>query len=179
VPSVRFPGLVVFAFLPQWFAFYQSRWDIEIPDRAVQILLITSQLVLFFFIWVNRKQAGFLLLGVGLLLNFAVIVANGGWMPISPDTVRKIYPNVPETAWEVGERLGSGKDIVLDPAGTQLEFLADRFTPPTWIPYAFAYSFGDVVLALGAIGVLWSQGGPEQKQIVRTRTKEHQNEPGI
>lgn len=161
VPALRLPGLVLFAFLPQWIAFYQSRLGAAVPDAAASVILIVSQAVLLIFAWLNRKQAGFVLLGVGLFLNLLVIAANGGWMPISPEMVRTIYPNVPESLWAVGQRLGNGKDIVLTVPETRFAILSDRFTLPSWIPYAVAFSLGDVLLAAGAIWLLWAQGGSQ------------------
>jgi hypothetical protein len=159
VPSLRLPGLVLFAFVPQLFAFYLPRAGVRLPDEWAPVVLVGSQVVLLLFFWLNRKQPGFWLLGAGLLLNFLVIVSNGGLMPISPEMVRTIYPTVPESRWQVGRRLGNGKDIVLPDAETHLRYLSDRFTLPAWVNYSVAFSVGDVLIALGAFWLLWSLGG--------------------
>lgn len=161
IVSLRLPGLVLFAFLPQWLAFYQSRSEVRaLLDEWAPALLVGSQVVLFIFFWMNRKTAGFWLLGAGLALNLLVIATNGGLMPISPDTVRKVYPDVPDDLWQVGERLGNGKDIVLLPSMTRFWFLSDRFLLPDWINYRVAFSLGDVFVALGAFWLLWTLGAP-------------------
>ncbi|HEX9018704.1 MAG TPA: DUF5317 domain-containing protein [Anaerolineaceae bacterium] len=157
--DLRLPGLVLFAFVPQWLAFFQTRLGYRLPDDWAPYLLVSSQVVLLVFAWLNRKQPGFLLLGSGLILNFLVIITNGGLMPISPGTVRKIYPNAPRTSWQIGKRLGSGKDIVLPAEWTNLAFLSDRWILPDWVNIQVAFSVGDVFIALGAFWLLWTLGG--------------------
>ena len=78
------------------------------------------------------------------MLNLFVILLNGGMMPISPETIQHLYPNASPGAWQIGQRLGVGKDIVLTISETRLWFLSDRFTLPDWIPYRVAFSLGDV-----------------------------------
>ena len=160
--SVRSPGLVLFAFLPQWVAFYLARMGMGsgLPDQWAPWVLVISQGTLLVFVGLNWKQPGFKLLGAGLLLNFIVIVANGGLMPIRPELVRRLYPGVPESLWQIGERLGNGKDIVLNDAATRFWFLSDRFMLPDWVSYRVAFSLGDVLIALGAFWSMWQLGGP-------------------
>ncbi len=159
VIDLRFPGLVLIAFIPQWFAFYQSRMGAGFPSEWSPVLLVATQILLLLFAWFNRKQPGFWMLGAGLLLNFLVIIANGGLMPISPETVRQIYPDAPESSWEIGKQLGNGKDIVLPVSATNLWFLSDRFLFPDWLGYSIAFSLGDVLIAFGAFWLLWTLGG--------------------
>lgn len=159
VVDLRFPGLVLIAFIPQWLAFYQSRLGVGFPNEWSPATLVITQLLLLVFAWFNRKQPGFWMLGAGLLLNFLVIIANGGLMPISPETVQKLYPGAPEGSWNVGSQLGNGKDIVLHMTETRLWFLSDRFLTPEWLRYPVAFSLGDVLIALGAFWLLWTLGG--------------------
>jgi hypothetical protein len=163
-PNLKLPGLVLLAFVPQWLAFYQSRSGIRLPDDWAPYLLVGSQIVLLIFAWVNRKQPGFWLLGAGLLSNLLVIVLNGGLMPISPETVRKLIPDVPESRWQVGKRFHTGKDIVLPVEETRLWVLSDRFLLPGWLGYQVAFSFGDVLIALGAFWLLFALGGKTVEQ---------------
>lgn len=98
-------------------------------------------------------------MAAGFFLNAVVIILNGGWMPISPEIVQKLIPNAPEGSWAVGQRLGFGKDIVLNSEDTRLGFLSDRFILPDWMNYQVAFSIGDVLIALGVIWLLWYLGG--------------------
>jgi hypothetical protein len=157
--QLKYPGLVLAAFIPQWLAFYQTGLGFRLPDDWVPFVLISSQVALLVFAWSNRRQPGFWLLGAGLLSNFVVIVLNGGFMPISPETIRRVFPHISESRWAVGERFGSGKDIVLPMEETRLWFLSDWLSLPEWIGYRVAFSPGDVLIALGTFWLLYSLGG--------------------
>jgi hypothetical protein len=157
---LRHTWLVLIALIPQWLVFNLPLTRATIPDVVASASLVLSQLILLVFAWANRKTAGFWLLGLGLLLNLAVVVSNGGFMPISPETVRWLAPDVSPNAWSIGERLGTGKDIVLLIEETNLYFLSDRLRTPNMLGYRVAFSVGDVLIALGAFWLLWSIGGP-------------------
>lgn len=158
VPKLRFPGIVFLAFLPQWLVFYQPGLIADLPDFLAKVVLVGSQAMLLLFAWFNRRLVGLQIMGLGLALNLLVITANGGWMPISPMTVETIYPQAPAESWQVGQRLGSGKDIVLYPQDMRLGFLSDCFVLPKWTGIPLAFSLGDVVLAAGVSWLLWSLG---------------------
>ncbi len=156
-PALRMTGLVIVAFLPQWLAFYLPVTRRLTSVQLAATVLIGSQCLLLVFAWLNRHQAGFWVLGIGLLLNFIVIAANGGLMPIAPHLIAETLPNLPATAWETGARLGW--NIILPAADTRLRMLADTLLTPAWLPYRKALSPGDVLISLGAFWVLWSMGG--------------------
>lgn len=158
VPHLRLLWLAAAAFLPQWLAFYLPATRKLIPDDLAAAALIGSQALLLIFAWLNRRQPGFWALGLGLALNLLVITLNGGLMPISPEVVMQLAPEAPPTAWQVGCRLGTGKDVVLPVAATQVWWLSDRFLLPPWFPYQAAFSLGDVLIAVGAFWLLWTIG---------------------
>ncbi|HEX2980426.1 MAG TPA: DUF5317 domain-containing protein [Anaerolineaceae bacterium] len=167
VPSIRLVWLAAAAFIPQAFVFSLPTRYRFTPEIASGILIVT-QFLLLLFVLLNGRLPGFWLLGLGLAMNMLVIGLNRGLMPISPETITRRSDAVPPSAYTVGERLGYGKDVVLRPEDTRLEILADRFVTPSWFPEHFAFSLGDIVLALGMIWFLWSLGGPPVDAIKHT-----------
>ncbi len=153
--------LVFVAFLPQLIAFQLPATRTRLSDDLVRVALVSSQLLLLVFAWLNRKAPGSWFLGAGLALNFLVIVLNGGLMPISPEIVSKYLPNAPAGTWTIGERLGATKDIVLNISETRFWWLSDRFTLPDWINYPVAFSFGDILIWIGAFWLFWSLGAAQ------------------
>lgn len=160
-PTLRSVWLVVAAFVPQWLAFHWVTTARVLPDEVAAAMLVLSQLLLLAFAWRNWHQPGVILLGFGVALNLAVIVANGGLMPIFPEVATRFAPGAVGT-WASGERLWWSKDIVLPASATHLSWLADRFLLPDWLPLRAAYSLGDVFIALGAFRLLWSISDSKQ-----------------
>jgi hypothetical protein len=162
LPDLRLIWLAVIAFLIQLFLFQLPATRVLFSDLVVAAGLVISQLILLIFAGRNFQQPGFWLLTMGLVLNFLVIVGNGGFMPIAPATLQELIPHAPEGYWAVGERLGVGKDIVLSVENTRLWWLSDSFLLPNWFPYRVAFSLGDVFIFLGAFWTLWMVGSASQ-----------------
>lgn len=158
--SLKGIWLVFLAFLPQFFAFNFEPTRRLIADAWIPLILIASLIPLFIFVWINRTQTGFILLGMGLLSNFLVISLNGGMMPISPETAGKLVEPGITINLQTGQRAGYTKDIILPVEETKLAFLSDQFTLPVWFPYHSAFSFGDILISLGTFWLLWRLGGP-------------------
>jgi hypothetical protein len=134
--------LVLLAYIPQFFMFFLPSTRNSIPDLWVSILQILSQVLLLIFIWTNRKIPGGWLMGVGLLLNFLVIVLNGGMMPLTPENAQHLIPQGSTVTLALGERVAYTKDILLERAQTKLWFLGDVFLLPEWMHYPLAFSLG-------------------------------------
>jgi hypothetical protein len=162
---LRLVGLVVLAYLPQFFAFYLPATRSIFPDTWVPPVLVVSQALLLVFAWVNRKIPGFWLLGLGLLANFSAISLNGGMMPLAPQTAKRLVPPDMEADLRVGKRFGFTKDILLPREVTRLWFLGDIFTLPEWMNYPLAFSIGDILIAVGAFWLLWELGGPHKSTL--------------
>lgn len=158
LPDIRGFWLLFAAFATQWVAFLFPATRTLFPLPVLAAALVGTQGLLLAFVWLNRRQPPFLLMGLGLLLNAAVITLNGGLMPISPATAQRLVPELPASTWKLGARFGYSKDILLASEHTRLEILADRFITPSWLPQRAAYSVGDVLIAAGAFWLLWRGG---------------------
>lgn len=152
-PDLRHLWLVFLAFLPQFAILYVPELRQQISDEWAGALLTASQLLFLGFAWLNRKLPGMMLLLLGAALNFTVMTANGGFMPISPQTASRLVPQEILADIPTGSRFGV-KDILLEPETTRFEILADRFLPPVWSTYQVAFSLGDVFLAAGVFWLL-------------------------
>lgn len=85
----------------------------------------------------NLDIPGLALVAVGAASNLVAIVANGGYMPASPEAVETIGGIAPGY---------SNSAVVGDPV---LAPLTDIFALPAWIPFSNVFSVGDVLIGLG------------------------------
>lgn len=159
-PGLRHLWLALMAFLPQFMTVYLPFTRERIPDWMAAASLLTTQLLLLGFAWLNRRLPGMAILILGSILNLAVMAANGGFMPISPQTASRLVPQAVLAGIPTGSRFGT-KDVLLHPEDTRFEWLGDRFLPPTWSPYQVAFSLGDVLIAIGLFWLLAYQGKPD------------------
>ena len=148
---MRFFWLVVLAYLPQLLMLLLARKQVDVPVATAGIMLVVSLGMLMVFVWFNRYLPGMPVLLGGLIMNLVVIMANGGLMPISPQTASQLVSS--ETAMEVGGRFGD-KDVLMLPQEMRLGFLSDQFLLPAWFPYIAAFSLGDVLIGTGAFWFL-------------------------
>ncbi len=156
-PNLQHLWLAFAAFLPQFIVVFLPFTRKLFPDWLAAVLLTSSQILLLAFAWINRRLIGMVILLCGAALNFAVMAANGGFMPVSPQTASRLVPEEVLDNFPIGSRIGP-KDILLPPQNTQIEWLSDRFLPPTWFPYQAAFSLGDVFIALG---IFWLLAKPQ------------------
>ena len=156
-PELRHLWLVFVAFLPQFIVIYLPVPRGYFPDWLVVGCLLTSQILLLGFAWLNRRLPGMSILICGVVLNLAVMSANSGFMPISPQTASHLVSEDSLLDIQPGSRIGT-KDILLHPQDTRFEWLADRFLTPTWSPYQVAFSFGDILVAIGVFRLLAKPG---------------------
>ncbi|MGC9333465.1 MAG: DUF5317 family protein [Anaerolineae bacterium] len=135
-----------------------------------QVLFLLSHLLLIIFIWRNRTMVGIQILGLGVIWNLAAILVNGGFMPISPETLVQINPGSSFEQWPVGMHYGYSKDIILARQETNLWLLSDILVLPPPFPWPAAFSLGDILLAMG-IGVLLQ--GPRRLVSLTMETQAH------
>jgi hypothetical protein len=110
------------------------------------VLYVLSTVVVLMALVVNVRQPGFWLITLGALLNFVVIIANGGQMPASPAALALLtgHAAVPSEVFS--------NSVVAGPH-TVLPLLGDIYVLPRPIPFANVFSIGDVLI--GAGGALW------------------------
>lgn len=125
----------------------QAVFVIYIPGQSTfqMIVVISSQTLLAFLILLNRHIHGAKLFALGVILNTVVMVANGGWMPITPETYQSIRP---ERNVELLARAPASKGIMLPQDETNLWFLTD-IIPINFFGYKNALSIGDVLILVG------------------------------
>lgn len=153
VPEFRLIWLAIVAFVPQLIAAYLPAARGVLPNWLAAVLVSASLILFLAFIGANLKTPGMPILLAGMALNLIVMLSNGGWMPISPETASHLPRAGPIASSSVGERFGQ-KDVLLLPQETHLAYLSDRFLLPDWSPYQVAFSPGDILIAIGAFWVL-------------------------
>ncbi len=148
---LRWGWIAIVAFVAQMVFIYQKPVQKVVGAWGWQELaLMGSYLLLLAATWANRHLHGMTLITLGLLLNLLVMAANGGWMPVSPEAVRRAGLAHLAPSLAPGARLSSSKDIVLLRAQTRLWFLSDIFVLPKPFPVSSVFSIGDVASVLGA-----------------------------
>lgn len=137
-------------------AFLMQAYLIFVPAETARgllssrsLILIVSHCLLFVVIWQNRELQGVKLIGLGLLLNFAVIMLNGGFMPITPEALIRTGYDSYAPQLETGYRVARTKNIVMEPGEARLWFLSDILVLPRPFPIPSVVSVGDVVIAAG------------------------------
>lgn len=122
--------------------------------RTQQVLFLLSYVLLSLFVWRNRRLVGIQIVGLGVICNLLVILANGGLMPVAPETLTKLNPGTTSGQWLPGTHYGYSKDIILLPSETRLGVLSDILVLPRPFPWPTAFSVGDLLIAIGIIVLL-------------------------
>jgi hypothetical protein len=110
-------------------------------------LYVASSALVFVALLLNLREPGFALIALGAALNLAVIVANGGYMPSSPEAWLRLNgeATVPSESYT---------NSALIDQHTLLPWLGDVFVLPRPLPFANVFSIGDVLIGLGAVTFL-------------------------
>lgn len=138
------PGwpLILAAVLIQAAVWVDFAASIHFLAAIYPLLYILSFVLLMLFFFIQGGQPGFVIIGLGILLNTLVIAANEGKMPV--DSTLMPPPAAEELA--AGELSPFHSAIDDD---TRLELLGDRIPAP--YDSRRLLSIGDLVLAAGAV----------------------------
>jgi len=147
--KVRAGWLVIGVFLVQGWIIYSFYGELSGPWDWRGIILIISYLLLIIFLWLNRHLNGAYLILLGVLLNFTVIVANGGFMPVTVEALERAGQlNLVDEPKE-WVKVKATKDVILSREKTKLWFLTDVFVIPPPCPITSVFSPGDVLAGVG------------------------------
>jgi hypothetical protein len=91
----------------------------------------------------RRPDLAWVLASLGVALNLSVILANGGYMPVSESALEETGQ-----AAHLAARPRYRRDVPITPE-THLAALADVLPLPGWMPQRTVNSVGDVILAAG------------------------------
>jgi len=142
--ELRLAPIALVALALQLLAIFGPLGSDDLPRR---VLMIVSYLALMAFVALNVRRPSIVVIGAGVLLNFLPIAANGGLMPITPETLEKTG-DIPEDA-RVGEWVEGTKDVLLEREDVRLYALSDRLTG-NHSPVR-AFSIGDLIILAGAV----------------------------
>jgi hypothetical protein len=129
---------------------------LEFVGRLALVVHSAAYAVVLAVIIVNRHLPGMAIVGIGAALNFAVMAANGGKMPVSYDAVKRVHMEREFSA-------NMARHSLLD-KDTRLGLLAD-IIPRPWPPFPErdVASFGDIFLSVGLF-ILVQHGACSRKR---------------
>ena len=113
---------------------------------ATAPLHILSYAILVVWLVMNARGLPIGALLAGAACNFAAIASNGGYMPASPTALRHAGLEYAADRLLQGEILANV--IPMSPS-TRCNLLGDWLYLPSWIPFATAFSIGDMLIMVG------------------------------
>lgn len=119
--------------------------------RPALLLTIASACCIGMFGYRNRSQPGIALAAGGALLNFLVMIAAGGLMPVQPDVVARLG----DMTVAADGRLPGTKSVLGMPHWESLTVLSDWLLLPDAAGRLVAWSIGDLLLLSGIALFSW------------------------
>ncbi len=145
--------------------------DADLPRR---LLMVGGSVLALAFVWRNRAYRPLQVLAVGLSLNLAVMLTNGGLMPVTPE--RAVAAGLSERTADLrlGDPIPRSKDILKEGSETNLAPLSDILVFPRWMPVRGVASPGDMLIAFALLTAVFmtvfavlkrwiSQGAPHRQ----------------
>lgn len=138
-------GLIIIPFILQYLLVEAGKREVGWFEEWGIYVHFLSYVILLIGIWYNRQIKEMSIFGVGILLNFLVIAANKGQMPVSLEALERVgmqdmLPLLQSKAYTIHTALAPG---------TRLKFLADVIPLPPPYPRPRVISVGDMVMGLG------------------------------
>jgi len=158
---LRYGWVIVLALATKAVIFSSLFAESSLSSLAPPIYLLVNLLLLAGILF-NRSLPGMKLIGLGLLLNFVAIAANGGYMPVSPAALEAAGHVEDAARLRSAGKLVTVREMTDD---TKLALLGDRFALPPPLPFRGAISIGDVLIGAGAFWLV-AQGmhGMQERQ---------------
>jgi hypothetical protein len=125
---------------------YALHGKISIIEKYNGYMFMVVYAAGLYMLWLNRKEKGFWWIFAGVALNFIVMLANGGKMPVSVEATASVFD--PVYAQILTEGVAVSKHAALDDS-TLLPFLGDIIPITTPYPISQVISIGDVVMNFG------------------------------
>ncbi|WDC85404.1 DUF5317 domain-containing protein [Caloramator sp. mosi_1] len=148
VEKVKSPYLAIVAFSIEFILFTLVRKGIISRGNITYVLYLTQYILILIFIYKNRKDYAFLVIGIGIILNALAIFLNGGAMPVSPDAMVKA--GIVSSVNEIKETMASSEGLyIIKNSNTIFPFLGDVIPLKHFRNYVI--SIGDIFISLGLI----------------------------
>jgi len=153
LPSLRLKGiwLVPLALIAQVVIFVPIFSDRPLLTTGAEVVHIASYVLIFGFLIWNWRVRPLIALGLGAGCNLLAIAANGGLMPASATALRSAGLG------RAADRLladGSLGNVVLMGEKTRFDVLGDWLYLPGAVPFATAFSIGDVLIMIGLVWLI-------------------------
>jgi len=119
----------------------QIPWIASLSNYAFIAVYVIGLL----FLWLNRHHTGFIVIFIGVLLNFIVMAANGGRMPVSLEAASILDPYFAQVIQDGG--VYAKHQLLTD--ASWFGFLGDIIPITKPYPRDQVISIGDVVMNVG------------------------------
>lgn len=134
-----FPFLLIFQII-----IFSLQNKVAFLGEISGFLFILVYVTGLFFLFLNRSHPGFMLILIGVFLNFLVMTVNGGRMPVSGEAALILDPQYIEFLKE-----GLYAKHALLGESTRLAFLGDIIPVTDPYPRSQVISIGDVIMNIG------------------------------
>lgn len=114
--------------------------------------LTASYVLLLAFLAINRKNPAVLVFGSGIVMNLAAILANGGFMPTTPEAVMNAGLGDRIAGLAPGGVVPQTTIMLLDQPQIRLWFLSDILSLRS--PLQRVFSIGDILVVVGVVLML-------------------------